>query len=138
MLTTKDSLAGEPESRDAVLVLPSAEFPDLAPEIVRQRLVVEGLVEHSIGRDEISSYLSGLSEVCDMRILQEPVTHQSPLYGWAGWVHWEASGAHFYAWDQPRKFFSVDIYTCLAFDDQKVLEFTADFFNATRTVARPF
>lgn len=125
-------------ARDPELVLEPEAFPDLAPEIVRQRLVVEGLVEHSIGRDEISAYLSQLSEVCDMRILQEPVTHQSPLYGWAGWVHWEASGAHFYAWDQPRKFFSVDIYTCLAFDEQKVLEFTASFFDATRTVARPF
>lgn len=125
-------------AKDPQLVLPPAAMPDLAPEIVRQRLVVEGLVEHSIGRDEISTYLSELSEVCDMRILQEPVTHQSPLYGWAGWVHWEASGAHFYAWDQPRRFFSVDIYTCLAFDAQKVVEFTASFFDATRTVAKPF
>ena len=29
--------------------------------------------------------------------------------GWAGWIHWETSGAHFYAWDTPRPFFSVDI-----------------------------
>ena len=51
-----------------------------------------------------------------MRQLAEPVTHRSERYGWAGWVHWENSGAHFYAWDSPVPFFSVDIYTCKEFD----------------------
>ena len=37
-------------------------------------------------------------------------------FGWAGWVHWETSGVHLYAWEQPMLFFSVDIYTCKAFD----------------------
>ena len=36
--------------------------------------------------------------------LLEPVTHRSDRYGWAGWIHWETSGAHFYAWEQPRLF----------------------------------
>ena len=36
-----------------------------------------------------------------MNVLLDPVTHRSDRYGWAGWVHWEASGAHFYAWEQP-------------------------------------
>ena len=50
-----------------------------------------------------------------MHLLLDPVTHRSDRYGWAGWVHWETSGAHFYAWEDPL-FFSVDIYTCKPFD----------------------
>ncbi|MFT7615965.1 MAG: hypothetical protein ACI8Y7_000793, partial [Candidatus Woesearchaeota archaeon] len=52
-----------------------------------------------------------------MTVLLEPITHKSEKYGWAGWVHWENSGAHFYAWDRPEVFFSIDIYTCKEFAD---------------------
>lgn len=120
------------------LVLGDDPMPDLAPGILRQRLVVEGLVEATIGEEAIVAYLRTLSDVCDMELLTEPVTHRSPRYGWAGWVHWEASGAHFYAWDEPAQFFSVDIYTCQAFDAAKVIDFTAAFFGTTRVVGKPF
>ena len=73
-----------------------------------------------------------------MVALMEPVTHQSPMYGWAGWIHWETSGAHFYAWEKPFVFFSVDIYTCKPFDDVDAIGFTERFFGADQIVARPF
>ena len=111
---------------------------DLAPHIHRQRLVVEGSVTSPITAEDIVRYLKELGRVTDMSVLTEPVTHQSPMYGWAGWVHWETSGAHFYAWDEPHQFFSVDIYTCKAFDADKVTAFTAEFFEATETVSRGF
>src|SRR5689334_20629086 len=82
----------------------SLAYRDLAPSIVRQRLVVEGTRAEPIEAAEIRAYLKALSRVCDMTVLIEPVTHRSDRYGWAGWVHWETSGAHFYAWDEPRVF----------------------------------
>lgn len=112
---------------------PTQPRVDLAPEILRQRLVIEGNVNHSISADDIELYLCKLSRVCDMVPLIVPVTHQSDMYGWAGWIHWETSGAHFYAWDQPRKFFSVDIYTCKSFDPQDAVDFTVEFFQPTET-----
>lgn len=102
---------------------------DLAPEILRQRLVIEGTVSSTISDAQIRDYLSKLSHVTDMVPLMTPVTHRSDLYGWAGWIHWETSGAHFYAWDVPRKFFSVDMYTCKAFDPADAIEFTRDYFD---------
>jgi len=111
---------------------------DLAPEIHRQRLVVEGLVTTPIDAESITSYLSQLSKAIDMVELIEPVTHQSPLYGWAGWIHWETSGAHFYAWDQPRLFFSVDVYACKPFSPQAVVELTTEWFGATAVEYREF
>ncbi len=111
---------------------------DLAPEICRQRLVVEGLCPEPIDAQAISSYLSELSKAIDMVSLIEPVTHQSPLYGWAGWIHWETSGAHFYAWDDPRLFFSVDVYACKPFSAQGVVDLTREWFDASDVVFKEF
>jgi hypothetical protein len=111
---------------------------DLAPEIFRQRLVVEGLCTEPIDALSICEYLTQLSKAIDMVALMEPVTHQSPLYGWAGWIHWETSGAHFYAWDRPRLFFSVDIYACKPFSAASALDLTRDWFGATDLVSKGF
>jgi S-adenosylmethionine/arginine decarboxylase-like enzyme len=109
---------------------------DLAPTIYRQRLVIEGYPESAITDEQIKDYLSKLSVELDMNEILTPVTHRSDLFGWAGWIHWETSGAHFYAWEQPLLFFSVDIYTCKAFDPQKAVDFTRNYFNATEIESR--
>ena len=114
----------------------SSPMPDLAPMIHRQRLVVEGTVARPIDAETISGCLRELGTVIDMTVLAEPVTHRSPQYGWAGWVHWETSGAHFYAWEQPLLFFSVDIYSCKPFDPLDVVRFTETYFDAAQVVAR--
>ncbi len=101
---------------------------DLAPSIYRQRLVIEAYPHASITDKQIKQYLSELSVIIDMKQLIEPVTHRSEQFGWAGWIHWETSGAHFYAWEQPILFYSVDIYTCKAFDPQEAVNFTRQFF----------
>jgi S-adenosylmethionine/arginine decarboxylase-like enzyme len=102
---------------------------DLAPEIYRQRAVLEGYPNKALEAGEIKEYLKGLSEALGMITLTEPVSHRSDLYGEAAWIHWETSGAHFYAWDQPRLFFSVDIYTCKAFDVKDAINYTKQFFK---------
>ncbi|KAK8103141.1 hypothetical protein PG984_016287 [Apiospora sp. TS-2023a] len=114
------------------------EYADLAPRILRQRLVVEGYPAKAITETEIRDYLSKLSEATRMTRLLEPVTHRSDLYGWAGWIHWETSGAHFYAWEKPLLFFSIDIYTCKQFDPELVVGFTRDFFKAKHITAKDF
>jgi hypothetical protein len=127
-----EALSTPPTSPDVL------DYRDLAPLIHRQRLVVEGYPTFAITDAHISEYLSKLSVVTDMITLIEPVTHESDLYGWAGWIHWETSGAHFYSWERPVRFFSVDIYTCKAFDPEAVAEFTAEFFRTTEIVAKGF
>ncbi len=119
-------------------LLRSGAWRDLAPDIVRQRLVIEGIPAHPVDAGQIRTYLSALSREVDMVQLLEPVTHRSDLYGWAGWIHWETSGAHFYAWERPQLFFSVDIYTCKAFDPEVAVAFTADFLAARAVVAKSF
>ena len=114
------------------------DFKDLAPTIHRQRMVVEGYPTFVITDGHIKDYLKKLSDVTEMITIIEPVTHVSDLYGWAGWIHWETSGAHFYSWERPISFFSVDIYTCKAFDPQTVIDFTKEYFRTTELVAKEF
>src|ERR1700760_140125 len=114
------------------------EMRDLAPMIYRQRLVIEGYPAQAITDAHIKDYLVKLSEQLQMKTLVEPVTHRSDRYGWAGWIHWENSGAHFYAWEQPLLFFSVDVYTCKAFSAETAVSFTADFFSARAVVHKHF
>lgn len=104
---------------------------DLAPDIIRQRLVIEGIPVRPISDAEIREYLSSLSDAIGMKTLLSPVTHLCEQYGWAGWIHWETSGAHFYAWEVPRLFFSVDIYTCKRFERATAVEFTQNFFGTS-------
>lgn len=107
---------------------------DLAPEIFRARLVIEGVPAGPVGAADITGLLWRLSRVAGMRVLADPVTHRSDRYGWAGWVHWEASGAHVYAWEQPRRFFSVDVYTCAPFDVEAVVSETRQALGAESVV----
>ena len=114
------------------------KYTDLAPTIYRQRAVIEGYPLAPISAEQIKDYLTQLSEILDMTTLIEPVTHRSDLYGWAGWIHWETSGSHFYAWEQPMLFFSVDIYTCKAFSAQEAVSFTKKYFSATEITYKEF
>ena len=113
-------------------------YVDLAPTIWRQRLVIEGYPNSAISDDDIKDYLTKLSDILKMHTLITPVTHCSDKFGWAGWIHWETSGAHFYAWEKPILFFSVDIYTCKKFDPNDAIEFTKNFFNVNKITAKEF
>jgi S-adenosylmethionine decarboxylase len=111
---------------------------DLAPEIFRQRLVIEGYPIAKLTADQVKEYLIKLSDVIGMNALSLPFSHRSALYGEAAWIHWADSGAHFYAWDVPRLFFSVDIYTCKKFNQQDAVKFTQEFFSAVEIEFKEF
>lgn len=111
---------------------------DLAPQIYRQRLVIEGIPKTAISSTQLKEYLNTLSGKIGMVTVLPAVTHRSETYGEAGWIHWETSGAHFYAWDQPLLFFSVDIYTCKQFKIEDAVSFTKDFFDAETITYKSF
>ncbi|WP_198417645.1 S-adenosylmethionine decarboxylase [Cryobacterium fucosi] len=100
--------------------------------------MIEAYPREEISAEQITRYLAGLAPVLDMKALIEPVTHRSDTFGWAGWTHWETSGAHFYAWEQPILFYSVDIYTCKAFDPLTAVEYTKEFFDSDDAVYKEF
>ncbi len=103
---------------------------DLAPDICRQRMVLEGTLHNAFGPWEQKIYCKEISVVLDMTPVDEPKTSFAEEYGWCCFMHWKESGMHIYSWDHKRpKFFSIDIYTCKKFDPQHVINYTREFFG---------
>lgn len=111
------------------------EWKNLAPNLVRQRVIIEGITQCEISIEQIKSYLLALAEVTKMEVVSGPHTSTAHELGYSGWIHWKTSGAHFYSypangWNIEEGFFTVDCYTCKPFSAEEAAEFTRNYFNA--------
>ena len=105
-------------------------WKDLAPDICRQRMILEGTLHNPFEKDDMVTYCKEISTVLDMVPIGEPITDFAEKYGWCCFMHWKESGMHIYSWDdRDPKFFSIDIYTCKSFDPMDVARFTEEFFE---------
>ena len=105
---------------------------DLAPDITRQRMVVEGTLQPpaTFSGEEMTRYCIGITKELNMTAVSSPVCSYDDDYGWCAYMHWKESGIHIYSWDHRiPSFFSIDIYTCKTFCEEDVVEFTSDFFG---------
>ena len=106
------------------------KFKDLAPDICRQRMIVEGTLHNSFEQDEMIKYSLDLSKILDMTPVTKPTVSYEAKYGYCCFMHWKESGMHIYSWDhRSPKFFSIDIYTCKKFKNLDVMNFTHEFFG---------
>lgn len=101
--------------------------------IYEQRLIIRFHPAADVTAGQITGYLTELSTQLGMTVIEPPRTSLAAEYGWAGWVHWTTSGAHFYAWDTgaplDRPYACVDIVTCKPFDEHDAMRFTAAYFR---------
>jgi len=107
-------------------------FRDLAPTIVRKRLIIECIHHQNFNEKKIYDYMIELSYVMNMTIVIKPVINNVEEYGYSAYMSWKESGMHVYTWDQTEKrpnFMSIDIYTCKDFTINDVIQFTKDFFK---------
>jgi len=103
---------------------------DLAPDICRQRLILEGTLHNTFLPEDITQYAKEISDVLNMELITSPVLNHEPRYGWCAFVHWKESGMHIYTWDNRKpSFFSVDVYTCKKFDPMDAVRYTREFFG---------
>lgn len=105
-------------------------WKNLAPNLVRQRLIIEGTTEKIVDIEQIKAYLLELAKISDMEVLENPVAYTAHEMGFGGWIHWKSSGAHFYSYPTNPPLFTVDTYTCKPFSVKKVVESTKKYFNA--------
>ena len=107
-----------------------SDWTDLAPDICRQRLIIEGTLYNLFLPEDLTQYAKEMSSVLNMELLTSPVLNYEPKYGWCVFVHWKESGMHIYTWDNRiPKFFSVDIYTCKKFDPKDAIRYTEEFLD---------
>jgi len=109
-----------------------SEFIDLAPTIIRKRLVIECIHNQNINEQLINDYMIELSDIMNMTIVIPPVINKVEEYGYSGYMSWKESGMHVYTWDQTEErpnFMSIDIYTCKDFTINDVIQFTKEKFK---------
>ena len=108
---------------------------NLAPNILRQRLLLEGVYDLLVDEVVIEQYFLDIAEVLGLRVYGEPIIHspsgegKEENQGYDAFVPLIDSGISLYVWSSS-KFFSIIIYTCKAFDKEKSKEFTQEFFGA--------
>jgi S-adenosylmethionine decarboxylase len=105
------------------------KWKNLAPNLMRQRVIIEGTTERIVKPGKMKAYLDGLASICDMEKLSGPYAYSAHTIGYGGWIHWKSSGAAFYSYPTNPPLFTVDCYTCKPFSCEKAAEFTGKFLN---------
>ena len=108
---------------------------NLAPEIFRKRLIIEGIYKIEINNPQfVENFLNDLSKEMRMTVIAGPFVSSATgktiqLHdGFEGSLVWAESGANLYIWSNS-KFFTVDIYSCKDFESEKAISFIKDYFK---------
>lgn len=64
-------------------------WQNLAPDLVRQRAIIEGTTERIVKPEQIRRYLSCLAEVTDMEVISGPFAYSAHECGYGGWIRQE-------------------------------------------------
>lgn len=116
---------------------------NLAPDIKRQRLLIEGFYERDVDKRVIEKYFRGITEYLWLRMYGEPIIFspwgegKEENQGYDAFVPLIDSGISLYVWSN-KQFLSLIIYTCKDFDEQKAIEFTHDFRQLREVESFPF
>jgi S-adenosylmethionine decarboxylase len=103
---------------------------DLAPDIFRKRMIVEGTLKQPFAPLDMIGYCRKVTDVLKMTRVSSPFCSHDSKYGWCAYMHWKESGIHIYSWGtRTPPFFSIDIYTCKDFEENHVVDFTKAFFG---------
>jgi hypothetical protein len=120
-----------------------AAMEDLAPDIVRQRLLIEGYFTVAVDEDVIRAYFDRLTSALALRTYDTPIIFspgsggREENAGYDAFVPLIDSGISLYVWTGPQ-FLSVVTFTCKAFDAQRAVDVTREFFVMTRLESAAF
>jgi S-adenosylmethionine decarboxylase len=109
-------------------------MPRIAPEIVRQRLLVEGYFTAEVDEQRVEDFLHGLAAHLGLRTYGRPAVFapggegRDENQGYDAFLPLIDSGISLYVWSGPR-FVSVVLFTCKAFDEGEAIAFTKEFFG---------
>lgn len=107
---------------------------NIAPEIFRKRLLIEGYFKIQITAEVLRDYFTHITSKLGLRTYGEPIIHTTSGQGKAvnegfdGFVPLVDSGIYIAVWVNP-KFLSTIIYTCGEFDENKAVESVKTFFQ---------
>ena len=107
---------------------------NIAPEVFRKRLLVEGYFGVAVTEDSLRDYFSRITAGLGLRTYGEPIIHKTSgagkdlNEGFDGFVPLIDSGIYISVWVNP-KFLSTIIYTCAEFDADKAVGLVKEIFQ---------
>ncbi len=107
---------------------------NLATEIFRQRLLIEGFYTAEMNEKTIADYFSEITLKLGLLTYGKPIIHSTggqgkeKNQGYDAFVPLVDSGISIYVWTNS-KFLSVIIYTCKKFEETKAIGATKGFFK---------
>ena len=114
-----------------------ATLKNIAPEIFRQRLIIEGYYRIDVTREILKKYLVDLAGYLKLKIYGDPIIFspstgmgKAENAGFDAFVPLIDSGISAYIWSNA-KFFSIVVYTCKGFEERSAVEFTRNFFSVS-------
>jgi len=116
---------------------------DLAPDIIRQRLLIEGYYSVDVDEAVVEKYLVDVVARLGLRTYSRPIVHapsgagKAENQGFDAFIPLIDSGISLYVWSKQR-FFATVLFTCKSFDVEQALLFTREFFGASEIEHRSF
>ncbi len=116
---------------------------DIAPQVFRQRLLVECIYSIEIHEKSLEQFLIKLPKALGLKVYSKPSIHVATgrgkkiNSGYDAFVPLISSEIYAGVWPEA-KFISVVIYSCSEFDAEHAVEFTKQFFAATKVVYKKF
>ena len=116
---------------------------DLAPEIIRQRLLIEGIYTIDVNREIVESFLLDIASHLGLRTYGSPIIHapgslgKKENQGFDAFIPLIDSGISLYVWSSS-KFFATVLFTCKAFETERAVSYTAKSFGASEIEYQQF
>jgi S-adenosylmethionine decarboxylase len=107
---------------------------NIAPDIFRKRLLVEGYFNVTVTEDSLRNYFSRITTGLGLRTYGDPIIHRTSgagkevNEGFDAFVPLIDSGIYISVWVNP-KFLSTIIYTCGEFDEDKAVQLVGEIFQ---------
>jgi len=112
----------------------STPLTNIAPEVFRKRLLVEGYFNVEVTVELLKGYFVHITDGLGLRTYGPPIIHQtggagkSVNEGFDGFVPLIDSGIYIAVWVNP-KFLSTIVYTCGEFNEDEAVSLIKRFFE---------
>ncbi len=116
---------------------------NLAPSILRQRLLIEGPIGIDVDPEVIRRYFTMITGTLSLRAYGDPIIYSpggmgtEENQGYDAFVPLIDSGIALYVWSKAR-FVSIVLYTCKSFEAKAAIESTRTFFAMSDVEAQEF
>ena len=116
---------------------------NIAQDIFRQRLLMEGYYEIPVDESVIEKYFAEICSNLHLRMYGKPIIFspggegKKENQGYDAFVPLVDSGISVYVWTN-KKFVSIILYTCKGFTSKKAVKFTKNFFKVNELISEEF